>query len=332
MSKMHLPSPVPLALAVAIAASTGCATDYDLRYLSSLDAETDGVVLSDDGIDAYAAMSTTTCEIDTTWGCPTSDVDLPTDGERVVDHWHGQTLGATEMGVHVIEGQIWQQPFDLELAGVREARLTSVGTLVLAGDANDCVLTGESDVSVPLPGALCGDQVTTAVDRSAGVLYAGTEDGAWRIGFDGAERIADEGALVAVDGGSGTVVVAMPGGTELMAVSSVGQSLWTVSVPGGIASIALRGGGLAGSAGLLVLHEEDGLGTITRVDVESGEVDDTYAVPSVDGQIVVSDNGQTVGIVHDAVVHWYELLLDGEQAAIDEDVPNCMEPGGFATD
>ena len=76
--------------------------------------------------------------------------------------WNGRTLGASDLGVHTIEGQAWLADFDLEIHDVVGARLTEAGTLVLAGDANSCVLSARGRSATTSPPGISGLPSSTA--------------------------------------------------------------------------------------------------------------------------------------------------------------------------
>ncbi|MEZ4315932.1 MAG: hypothetical protein R3F61_00435 [Myxococcota bacterium] len=300
--------------------SAACTSENELRYTATLRADTNGVALSDDGLDAYAAMSGTTCRIDTSWGCPTSDADLPTDHERVVDHWKGVTLGATEQGVHTILGQAWLQEVDLEIAEVHSARLTDAGTLVVAGNEGDCVLS-DDDGSMAVPGVVCSDLVVTDVDREDGSLVAATSEGVFRLSAARVDRLADAADLVATDAHTGMVIFGNRGDVDVFAVDRAGEPVWTVRIEEPLQSIAVRGD----RGELLLLVGDGAFGHVERRDLTSGELESSSSVPSTEGDLVVSGNGNTVGIVRPTEVHWYSLLLADEEPVVDENVETCMD-------
>ena len=126
---------------VCLLATTACVSENELRYTSTLQAETNGVRLSEDGYDGFAAMSGTTCTIDANWGCPVADEDLPTEGEKVVDHHLGTTLATSDVGLHTIDAGKWQQSLDVDLWGLRTASLHDRGTMAISGDVRACTLT-----------------------------------------------------------------------------------------------------------------------------------------------------------------------------------------------
>jgi hypothetical protein len=298
-----------------------CASDEgELQYTSTLEAQTRGVVLSYDGLDAYAAMGDTTCKVDTTWGCPTADGDLPTDDEWVIDHFEGRTLAASDLGVHMLDGsQVWLEDADLAVDQVRDARITSKGLVVLAGDENGCSMANE-DGSVALPGEFCLPNLSAAVDRTEGALLVATSDGLFRVDGSGVHPLPGSGDLVAV-GHDGVFYTATRGATGLTAFDPAGTTLWTAETAGPVVSIAARGD----TGDLLALVRDGGLGALERHDGASGETAASYALPAAEGDLVTSGNGRTVGIVLPDAVHYYSLDLPGEAPVIDETpATDCM--------
>lgn len=319
-------------LAVACVGLAACATDNELQYRSTLQADTRGVALSDDGLTAYAAMVGTTCAIDTTWGCPVSDQDLPPTDERVVDHYLGKTLAQGDGELYFLDGDVWDASADLAVPGLKAARLSDVGVLALRGSETSCSFTaGETEVTVS--GALCGDDVRVAVDRR-GAIVAATSQGVFRADAAGVRQIAAEGDLVSVDAVLGHTYVAVAGRTQVTALSDDGAVLWVDDEPGPVQDVAVRGD----KRDLLVLSEGDGgFGVLRRIDGETGGELSIGRLPDAHGQVVTSYNGRTVAIVTPTAVHHYELVVDGEPEVINDEDVTCgtiptRESQGFSTD
>lgn len=305
----------------------GCAVENELRYTATLGVQTQGVSLSEDGLDAFAAMDGTTCTINTAWGCPTEDTDLPTERERIVDHYRGETLARSDVGVHRITGSEWDAADDLVLEGVRTARLTDFGRVVLHQASTGCALV-EEQAHVDLPSQLCASEVHTDVDRRTGAMYAATADqGIWRLSIaEGAVRIADQGELIARDSQLQSTYLASRQ-RDLRSIDDLGQVLWSAEdLPlRSISAIHTRGD----KSDVVVFGERDDRGVVLRIDGRTGQVRSQSEVPTGNGEIVVSGNGQTLAIVLDDAVHYYAIEVDGEDPVIDPDPPGCMQ--GFAS-
>ena len=99
--------------------------------------------------------------------------------------------------------------------------------------------------------------------------------------------------------------------------------MWRVEVRGTIGAIATRG-----SMGqVLVLAEDaDGYGLVERRDGYNGELLGTSRLPDADGDLVVADNGSTVGTVRDLEVHFYALDVELPVHVVDPTPPDCIVP------
>ncbi|MBX2798667.1 MAG: hypothetical protein KTR31_13380 [Myxococcales bacterium] len=309
----------------------GCQPENELRFTSTLDLETNGVVLTDDGLDAHGGMVGTTCTIDVNWGCPTEDADLPTENEKVLDHFAGTTVASSTEGLHIIRGQAWQQDEDLAVAGVVSAHLGSMGTSYISTVDTGCELT-LGDRTATVPSAVCGDDVRFAFDAKSGMTFAATDDGIVRMDIEGNDVIGEYGDLIAFDESLGHLYVAQTGGDILYAVRPNGAEIWSAQVGGTISSVAARG--TLGEA-IVMATAEDGKGLMERRDGRTGELLGRSWLPDGDSEVVVSDNGRTVAHVRPDEVHFYTLEegTDDDDIVIDETPPDCIVPqnggGGF---
>ena len=310
---------------LAVAALTaGCGVENDLRFTSSLQSQTRGVALSDVGLDAYAGMIGSTCTIDTNWGCPTSDTDLPSDEEQVVDHLGGDTLGVSPEGLHIIRGTAWQAELDLGIADVRAAALRTDGPMVVAGDQVACELHLD-DGTVALPAEACAADAHYAFDRSRGSVFVSVGGTVHHAAADRNEAIAEAaGDLVDYDAQNELIYVAATGGREVTAMRVNGATLWTTELSGPITSLAARG--RLGEV-LVMTEAADGFGALERLDGQTGGELGTFGVPSPVCALEVSDNGHTVACVRPEEVNFYELDAGFDGEVIDQTPPeNCIDP------
>lgn len=299
-----------------------CSSENELRYTATLGMETNGVALSADGLDAHAGMAETTCTIDTNWACPTADVDLPTDDEKIFDHFGNTTLGASDEGVYLIRGMAWQQDEDLPIAAVRGASLIEDGTVAVAGTAADCRVHRGLEDSQDAPAALCDDAARYAFDRTDGTVFAGTPEGVFRVTLEGWDALDAYGDLISWDAGLGLLYAATTGDSKLIALRPNGVTEWSVQVTGPITSIAARGH----HGEVLVLTEDrDGFGVVERREGETGERLGRSRLPDADGDLVVSDNGHTIATVRDGEVNFFGLDAGGEGPAVDPTPPVCLD-------
>lgn len=304
----------------AVLLTVGCATENELRFMSTLPAQTRGVVMSEDGIESYVAMRGTTCTITTTWGCPTLDTDLPTEQEEIVDHYEGRTLAQSALGVHYLTGSAWDAADDLLLTDVRIARLSNTGALVLHGSSSTCSLL-VSGVETLAPLSACRPGARAAVDRVDSALWVATGEEVLRLDPDSVRRFALTDDLLAYDPVHRATYLATTGGRKLHAVDDLGRDLWSVSTRGKITAVATRGG----RGDVLVLADAGKLGVLERRDGASGALLASYDMPSGDGEMVVSQNGVGLSIQTPDEVHYYVLEISGEPRVIDEEPVVCLD-------
>ncbi|NCG17602.1 MAG: hypothetical protein GWP91_01115 [Rhodobacterales bacterium] len=315
-------------LAAVALMATGCTTENELRYTSSLEADTNGVALSDDGLQAHAAMSGTTCVIDTSWGCPTADEDLPTDDERVGDHYLGQTLSTTVDGVYVVRDGTWDTSSDRPMTGVRKASLTDYGQNVVREDADGCWFIRDLDVPVSAADGACSDDAQFAVNRETGTLYVASAHGLWSMGDTVSQLSKKADLLIAHDRFLDQLYVAEKGSDALQALSPLGDQKWAVTTGGPITALAARG---TWGEVLVMVETLDGMGSLERRDGETGKLRGDSRVPESDGDIVVSDGGWTVGLIQPGFVHFYSFANGDQDAPVAEEAPKCIDPTSRVT-
>ncbi len=207
---------------------------------------------------------------------------------------------------------------------IRSARLFDGGAVMVAGDVRRCTVERLGGASIEVPGALCDEAVELSIDRRDGTLFVSTSDGVYRVDATAAARVSGAGDLVAWDATLGLLYTATKGETELSALRTTGDVAWSVEAGGPIADLAARG--RRGQV-LALIERADGLGAIERRDGESGRLLGRSMLPDDGGDVVVSDNGRTVGIVRPGEVHFFSLDTEGdEQPVVDETPPECIDP------
>lgn len=316
-------------LFVVCASVASCTMENELRYTSTLQAETHGVALSDDGLDAHAAMSGTTCVIDAAWGCPTSDANLPSEDEVVLDHYQGVTLGRSVEGVHSIEGGVWVEADDVLVHGVRTAALYDDGKVVLTADEAGCWIQHGDDAPVAVNDDACAEGARYSVDHHDGTLFATTSGGVIAMERTALASMASAGDLLAWDASLHLLYTAFSGGDALRALDRKGREVWEVTSRGPIVSLAARGD--RGEV-LVSIEGEDGLGALERRDGENGRLLGSSSLPTDDGEIIASGNGMVVAISRFDEVHFFALDMgaDGEPV-VDPTPPECIDPNVVAT-
>lgn len=307
---------------VLLATLAACQSESELRFVSTLDSETSGVRFSEDGTQSHVGMAGMTCTVSTEWGCPTDDADLPTEREVVLDHYEGQTLAATADAVHIIDAEGWVRDADLPVSAVHAARYTDRGVLMLRGGSDSCEIQ-VGDTHTDVPDSFCVEGLQPDVDRTRGAFYIAAVDGVYALDETGAHLLAEDADLVAWDPTLQQAYLADKGGTVVTAVKRDGTLVWTTDVGLPISDLETRG--TTGQV-LVLVEDEDGLGSLIRLSGEDGKRMGESTVPTDEGDVVVSDNGLTVGIILPEQVHFFELVRpdEGEQAAPEEAPKDCL--------
>ncbi|MEM6927846.1 MAG: hypothetical protein AAF602_13020 [Myxococcota bacterium] len=299
-------------------AAVGCASETQFVYRSTVITETDGVAMSDDGLTSFAAMGGLTCALDVRWGCPTTEDDLPTDEEQVLDHLDGLTLATSaETTLHFMDGGAWNPDRDMDVPSLKTARLSDAGLLTLTS-ADACALEIDG-VTHTVDAEFCGASAYE-VDRR-GAMLAITDSGVLRADASGMTRLTDHGNLASVDLAHDLVFAATTGEDALRAVDVEGSEVWSVTLDQPVRDLAARGD----KGDVLVLTESaDGLGQIELLDGATGEGTLLGRVPSAEGSLEVSGNGRTIALVFEGEVHHYEIVVEGEPTPVGEEV-ECQE-------
>ena len=319
-------SPRTLSVCALIAACTAaCGIENELQYTSTLEASTHGVVLSEDGLDGTAGMVGMTCTIDTSFGCPTEDIDLPTEEEEVVDHYDGRTLGRSDLGLHTIDREGYDASLDVAGEQIRAAAFAYDGAMWLAGrPETGCALhLPDGTVVDGLDPVACRRDADVAVDRS-GAFFVSSAGVTQRVDHDGSAVLAAAGELVAWDDALGLLYTADAGGEELWALTREGKERWRVKVRHPVLQIAARG--TRGQVLVRLERKDDTL--LERRDGRTGELLGRSQLGEEDGDIVVSENGRTLGFVQRDRVSFFRLATDAQDdEVVDETPADCIEAG-----
>ncbi|MEN0062073.1 MAG: hypothetical protein AAGA48_07950 [Myxococcota bacterium] len=307
--------------ALALSA-VGCASSDELRFTSTLDAEVNGLRLTANGLDAVAAMAGTTCTIDTNWGCPVADADLPTEAERIVDLFEGTTVATTDDGVHIIRDSEWIKSEDMSLPNVQMAGADTGGLVTVAGTETDCAFR-QGQASVAVDGALCADGMTYSFDREGGRVFAAGNGQVFVVSAEGSTQISDAHDLASFDAASDALFVSSAGGFEVSRMAVDGSVAWTHTVEGPVVSLAARG--TLGQA-LVLTEGNDGYGRLERLDGADGDRLAFSRIPTFDRQLEVSENGAKVAMITPSEVHFYEMDAGIEALPVDETPVTCIVP------
>jgi hypothetical protein len=293
--------------ALALTLLAGCTGSQDLymTHMSTMESETRGVVLYDDGQRGHAAMWDTTCEFDTLNGWLIEDYDLPTSDEIIQDQLNGTAVARSAQGIHMVHERV-----DIDMDHVIETRLLNGGDLATLrwAETEHCVVDIGAD-TVEVDVEICAGATSADTDRM-GTLYVANGESAWQITADGAAWMAANVDLVVYDRSIDVTYVAELGGTELAGLGKGGEVLWTVQTLGPIASVDDMG--QRGYAVVLVSDLTTGRGAMQMFEGRTGEEEVRHETPTGDGEITVSTDGTTLSITLPEYVHFYDVIAEGE--------------------
>ncbi len=282
--------------------AVGCQqSEISMSHMSTMDSQTRGVVLYDDGQRGHAAMWDTTCEFDTLNGWLISDHDLPTDDEVIQDTYNGIVLGRSDEGVHIVQ----DRDSDVSQHGVVASRLLEHGfaTLHYQRATDSCAVDFDrKTVAVPL--AACDDDAAVDSDRK-GRLLIGTSDGTLSVSEDGVDEIGSSADIVIYDRATGLTYTAQYGGTEVTALDEYGDIKWTYETDGEITSMDDMG--RRGMVMVMTGVPGSTQGKIIILEGISGEVVTDHGTPSNDVDITVSEDGTTMAAVLKDQVYFYDV-------------------------
>lgn len=304
--------------------ATACSSNEELRFTSTLDADVSSLILSADGLDAVAGMIGMTCTIDTNWGCPVSDTDLPTEDERIVDVRGTTTLATSSEGIHTIRGAEYVITEDVAMTNVRTAGLYGVEQHVtLAGTLGETCLFQVGDASVSVFGEACAPEMVYSYDRDNGRVFAAGNGAVYALTAGGATQLSDAHDLASWDVGTEAVYVAQKGGFDLGLIRPSGETVWSITTSEPIVSIVARGG----LGQVVVLTETtDGYGLVQRFDGADGKKLGQARVPDAQRTLEASDNGAKLAMLADGEVHFYEMGKDIEALPVDDTPVDCIVP------
>lgn len=283
---------------------------FDLQ--STMDAQTRGVALFDWSNTGVAGMLDQTCAFDFRQGVVLGDVvDLPGTDDRVVDGDGSQAI-VTSAGIAYTVSE-WGDTFPIGGAtvvvdaafarsgivtvGLREgtcgADFTGLGTFTSLADMDCSRLRIDSGFGTDA--AFVADGTTVARVDAAGVTPI--------------EAYAD---LLSWDDRTGTLVIALAGGEHVRGLDAEGNTEWTIEVDGTVESIDTLG---RDGMTVVTFERADGLGEVVVVSNQDGSVHADHVTPSVTG-VTVSPNGDSVALVTEDNVHFYDVTPEGVGFAV----------------
>ena len=282
--------------------ATGCqSSEITMSHMSTMESQTRGVVLYDDGQRGHAAMWNTTCEFDTLNGWVISDHDLPTEDEVIQDTHQGFVVGRSDEGVHIVQ----DRDNDLEESGVIASRLLDDGLVTVHhGPEDNCLVSfsGGDRVSVPLEACDADNGVDT--DR-VGRVIIGTDSGTLCVDREGATEIDGPNDFVVYDRATRLTYVARYGGMEVRGLTQRGDIRWSYETEGMITSMDDMG--RRGMVMIMTSVLGSSQGNIIILEGHSGELVTDHTTPSSDVDITVSDDGTTMAAVLTDQVYFYDV-------------------------
>lgn len=301
-------------LAGLAALATGCgASSGDLAYQGTLDTETNGVILFEDGSTGHAGMSGTTCSI-TSNGTIEVDVDV-TDSrdERILDGSRDDdgsvVLARTQNTLYVIEsvetgwsaGLALEITSDVNVDNIVDAAITDEGAVAWG----DCTVTWfDQDMGVTgttnVPFESCSGSLVTDRATSTAFVTSGSEVAI--ADPSGVDFLSESGDLISFSASTASVLIAQSGSSDVQAVDIDGSSRWSTTVNGEIVQIA----DLGDRGEVAVMVNTGSAGSLVLLDSETGVETRSFPLPST-ADMVVSGDGSTLGMVVPDAVHFYTL-------------------------
>ena len=301
---------------ILVAMAAGCTSTnaIEMTLMSSMQSETRGVVLYDDGQRGHAAMWGTTCEFDTLNGWLISDHDLPTEAEVMQDTYGGEVLGLSDEGIHILEGAVTFEQTDIGTRGVLESRLLSDGNVasLRIDQAGDCHAQIDG-TTVDLEPEICETYTSVTTNRTD-TLYVANGNEVLAVRKGGATKFADAWDLVEYDATTDLVYVANRFDTRVGGLHPDGQTAWRSETKGGIRDMDDMGA--RGMLTLITEDEEGGRGLLVVLDGWTGEKIAEHGTPSSDTDITLSEDGTTLAIVLPEDVYFYDVVDEDDEPKV----------------
>ncbi|MFT7521243.1 MAG: hypothetical protein ACI9MC_003394 [Kiritimatiellia bacterium] len=302
--------------ALALTAGACSATDSDLQYRGTLDTKTDGIALFDNGQAGHAAMHGTTCLVDPDGGVA-EDIDIEGGDDTVIDvtgdDESGSVLARTQGFLHVLAPlsvENWQVGTDprithsFPVSGVTDGRIVDNGVIAL-GNCGVSFLDMQGEVlGVQQLDVLDCNGMGTAfsVDRSSQTAYVANAQGIASVDTYGVQLMAEGADLLVWSPDADALMASTQGSNVVRALEVDGAERWSTDIVGTVHDIADLGA--RGSVAIVVEH--DAIGELLILDSETGLVKRSFDLPDV-AEIITSANGQTIAMVLENKVHYYNL-------------------------
>ena len=311
---------------VAVVLSVGCASQTDTMFThqGQVMAQSNGVVLSDDGNEGMAGMFGTTCIFNARNGQMGGDFDIAGPDEVVEDtNDSGIVLTRSSTGIHeispyggefreAVEPNNWQgsigtdQAFTTtELNGVIGARWLGDTVVALVDDDGQCAVhyLGDAPAVVALSKDMCDGFTALEAGVSDTTIFVSTQNTTVSV-RDGVVSPWGAGAdSLSWDELTQVMYVVSPDGHALQAFSALGELSWQAE-SSGVSSITHMG-----PHGFVASMEQDGVGRGLLVvrDGRSGAVIEATSTPSAGQQMTVSKDGSTLAIAVQDYIHLFSI-------------------------
>lgn len=303
-----------------VALASGCAAlDSDLQYRGTLDnTVTNGVVLFEDGSGGHAAMSGTTCEIETNGGIQNDVEIIEGQDEEILDgskDGDGSVVLARTRGqLHIMtQGSIvedlnfnFAQPdfLHVDVPNITDAALIDDGIATLAGcEVQWLDAKGELVDANLIDLADCtGMDGTFDVDRLTGTAYVGNGDSLFAVSPDAVTELASAGDIFVVSQQLQGLALADAGSNMVRFSDLNGVEQWSAQLDGSVTDVADFGA--RGWIAAMVQH--DAGATLQVLDAATGARVKSFTLPAA-AEIVPAANGETLALVLPEAVHYYNL-------------------------
>lgn len=310
---------------VGVVLSIGCASQTDTMFThqGQVVAQSNGVVLSDDGSEGMAGMFGTTCVFNARSGQMGGDFDIEGTDEVVEDsNGSGIVLTRSSTGIHEIApyGGAYVETTDpnswdtesgtdgafttTEIDGVLAARWLGDTAVALANNQEGCALHYFDDTpwAVALNSESC--ERFTAMEVAGSTLFVSSSDTTVSVvdgvaspwGMTGAKNLS-------WDESTQSMYLVLAGGKTLQARTPTGALVWETNTPG-ISSMTHLG-----PHGLVTTMEEDeaGRGLLVVRDGRTGVVIESTSTPSAGQDMTVSQDGSTLAIAVQEYIHLFSI-------------------------
>ena len=312
---------------VAVVLSVGCASQTDTMFThqGQVVAQSNGLVLSDDGNEGMAGMYGTTCVFNARNGQMGSDYDIEGPDEVVEDsNGSGIVLTRSSTGIHEIApyGSSYSETTDpnswdassethsafstTELEGVLAARWLGDIAVALVNGSSGCAMhyLGDSPAVVPLNTEVCDQFSAIEVGLSSSAVFISTTESVLSIREGTVSTWETTGVeSLSWDESTQTMYTVRHGSEVLQARRADGVLLWEATTAG-ISSMSHLG-----PHGKVATMEQDeaGRGLLVVRDSQTGTLIEATSTPAAGHDMTVSRDGSTLAIAVQEYIHLFSI-------------------------